>query len=66
MKKLKSTMPYLFLVALAITGYHTGYNNGQEQKVVEIQNKIQEIDMEWYHYQDVENIVSSKSIHGYE
>jgi len=66
MNKLKAAKPYLIIVALTIAGYITGYDNGQEQKVVEIQNKIQEIDMEWYHYQDVENIVASKTINGYD
>jgi hypothetical protein len=66
MNKLKAAKPYLIIVALTIAGYVTGYDNGQEQKVVEIQNKIQEIDMEWYHYQDVENIVASKTINGYD
>ena len=66
MNKLKAAKPYLIIVALTIAGYLTGYDNGQEQKVVEIQNKIQEIDMEWYHYQDVESIVASKTINGYD
>ena len=66
MNKLKAAKPYLIIVALTIAGYVTGYDNGQEQKVVEIQNKIQEIDMEWYHYQDVENIVASKTINGHD
>ena len=66
MNKLKAAKPYLIIVALTIAGYITGYDNGQEQKVVEIQNKIQEIDMEWYNYQDVENIVASKTINGYD
>ena len=66
MNKLKAAKPYLIIVALTIAGYVTGYDNGQQQKVVEIQNKIQEIDMEWYHYQDVENIVASKTINGYD
>ena len=66
MNKLKAAKPYLIITALTVAGYLTGYDNGQEQKVVEIQNKIQEIDMEWYHYQDVENIVASKTINGYD
>ena len=66
MNKLKAAKPYLIIVALTIAGYVTGYDNGQQQKVVEIQNKIQETDMEWYHYQDVENIVASKTINGYD
>ena len=66
MKKLQAAKPYLLIVAVTIAGYLTGYDNGQQQKVVEIQNKIQEIDMEWYHYQDVENIVASKTINGYD
>jgi len=63
MNKLKTIVAVIALtVAGYATGYDNGHNNGQEQKVVEIQNKIQETNMEWYHYQDVESIVSSKSI----
>ena len=66
MKKLQAAKPYLLIVAVTIAGYLTGYDNGQQQKVVEIQNKIQEIDMEWYHYTDVESIIESKTINGYD
>ncbi len=45
-----------------IGGYLTGIDNGKQQKVTEIQNKLNDLDMEWYQWQDVEKIVTSKSI----
>lgn len=56
----------ILIIALTTAGYVAGYNNGQTHKVVEIQNTLNEENMEWYHYKDVENIVASKTIHGYE
>jgi len=66
MNKLKAAKPYLIIVALTIAGYLTGYDNGQDQKIVEIQAQLEYHQMEWYHYTDVESIVSSKSINKYE
>ena len=66
MNKLKAAKPYLIVVALTIAGYLTGYDNGQDQKVTEIQTKLEYHDMEWYHYTDVESIAESKSINGYD
>ena len=66
MKKLQLAKPYLFIVALTVAGYLAGYDNGQQQKVVEIQTKLQYHDMEWYHYTDVESIIESKTINGYD
>lgn len=54
------------IVVLTLAGYITGYDNGQREKIVEIQNTLNEENMEWYHYKDVHNIVISKTIHGYE
>jgi len=45
-----------------IRGYLTGIDNGKQQKVTEIQNKLNDLNMEWYQWQDVEKIVTSKSI----
>ena len=62
MKKVK-TIALLLLVGTS--SYLIGNDTGQQQKVVEIQNKLTEVDMEWYNWQDVENIVNSKTINGY-
>ena len=63
MKKAK-TIALLLLVRTS--SYLIGNDTGQQQKVVEIQNKLTEVDMEWYNWQDVENIVNSKTINGYQ
>jgi len=63
MKKVK-TIALLLLVGTS--SYLIGNDTGQQQKVVEIQNKLTEVDMEWYNWQDVENIVNSKTINGYQ
>jgi len=63
MKKVK-TIALLLLVGTS--SYLIGNDTGKQQKVVEIQNKLTEVDMEWYNWQDVENIVNSKTINGYQ
>jgi len=63
MKKVK-TIALLLLVGTS--SYLIGNDTGQQQKVVEIQNKLTEVDMEWYNWQNVENIVNSKTINGYQ
>ena len=62
MKKVKKIAILLLVVT---SSYLIGNDTGQQQKVVEIQNKLTEVDMEWYNWQDVENIVNSKTINGY-
>ena len=48
-----------------IGGFFAGNTNGKQQKVTEIQNKLNDLDMEWYQWQDVESIVNSTSINGW-
>ncbi len=48
--------------AVFIGGYFAGNTNGKQQKVTEIQNKLNDLNMDWYQWQDVERIVTSKSI----
>ena len=62
MKKVKTIV---LLLLVGTSSYLIGNDTGQQQKVVEIQNKLTEVDMEWYNWQDVENIVNSKTINGY-
>ena len=63
MKKVKTLV---LLLLVGTSSYLIGNDTGQQQKVVEIQNKLTEVDMEWYNWQDVENIVNSKTINGYQ
>ena len=62
MKKVKTIV---LLLLVGTSSYLIGNDTGQQQKVVEIQNKLTEVNMEWYNWQDVENIVNSKTINGY-
>ena len=62
MKKVKTTA---LLLLVGTSSYLIGNDTGQQQKVDEIQNKLTEVNMEWYNWQDVENIVNSKTINGY-
>jgi len=55
----------VLVILVFVGGYLSGNVNGKQQKVVEIQNKLTEVNMEWYNWQDVENIVNSKTINGY-
>ena len=48
-----------------IGGYFAGNTNGKQEKVTVIQNKLNDLDMEWYQWQDVENIVNSTTINGW-
>ena len=63
MKKVKTIV---LLLLVGTSSYLIGNDTGQQQKVVAIQNKLTEVDMEWYNWQDVENIVNSKTINGYQ
>jgi hypothetical protein len=62
MKKVKTTV---LVLLVGTSSYLIGNDTGQQQKVDEIQNKLTEVNMEWYNWQDVENIVNSKTINGY-
>ena len=62
MKKVKTT---LLVLLVATSSYLIGNDTGQEQKKTEILNKLNDHDMEWYQWQDVEKIVNSESINGY-
>jgi len=62
MKKVKTTV---LVLLVGTSSYLIGNDTGKQQKVDEIQNKLTEVNMEWYNWQDVENIVNSKTINGY-
>ena len=50
---------------MATSSYLIGNDTGQEQKKTQILNKLDDHDMEWYQWQDVEKIVNDESINGY-
>ena len=49
---------------LFIGGYIIGDNNGKQTKVNQIKQTMTELEMDWYHWQDVEAIIENESIHG--
>ena len=52
-------------MALACLVFIGGYFAGQTSKVNQINNKLSELNMDWYQWQDVEKIVNNETIHGY-
>ena len=52
-------------IALALLVFIGGYFAGQTSKVNQINNKLSELNMDWYQWQDVERIVNNESINGY-
>jgi hypothetical protein len=52
-------------IVLALLVFIGGYFAGQESKVNQINNKLSELNMDWYQWQDVEKIVNNESINGY-
>ena len=52
-------------IALACLVFIGGYFAGQTSKVNQINNKLSELNMDWYQWQDVERIVNNESINGY-
>ena len=52
-------------IALACLVCIGGYFAIQESKVNQINNKLSELNMDWYQWQDVEKIVNNESINGY-
>ena len=49
---------------LFIGGYIIGDNNGKQTKVKQIKQTMSDLEMDWYHFQDVEAIIENESIHG--
>lgn len=49
---------------LFIGGYIIGDNNGKKTKVNQIKQTMSDLEMDWYHFQDVEAIIENESIHG--
>jgi len=52
-------------IALACLVFIGGYFAGQTSKVNQINNKLSELNMDLYQWQDVEKIVNNESINGY-
>jgi hypothetical protein len=49
---------------LFIGGYVIGDRSGKQKKVNEIKLTMSELEMDWYHWQDVESIIENESING--
>ena len=49
---------------LFIGDYIIGDNNGKQTKVNQIKQTMSDLEMDWYHFQDVEAIIENESIHG--
>ncbi len=49
---------------LFIGGYIIGDNNGKQTKVNQIKQTMSDLEMDWYHFQDVEAIIENENIHG--
>ena len=49
---------------LFIGGYIIGDNNGKQTKINQIKQTMSDLEMDWYHFQDVEAIIENESIHG--
>ena len=49
---------------LFIGGYMIGNRSGKQKKVNEIKQTMTELEMDWYHWQDVESIIENESING--
>ncbi len=49
---------------LFIGGYIIGDRGGKQKKVNEIKQTLTELEMDWYHWQDVESIIENESING--
>ena len=52
-------------IALALLVFIGGFLAGQTSKVNQINNKLSELNMDWYQWQDVEKIVNNESINGW-
>ena len=50
---------------LFVGGYMVGDRNGKQKKVNEIKQTMTELEMDWYHLQDVEAIIEDEGINGY-
>ena len=50
---------------LFIGGYMVSDRNGKQKKVNEIKQTMTELEMDWYHWQDVEAIIEDEGINGY-
>jgi Tfp pilus assembly protein PilF len=59
---MKNNLKNLAIVTLTIASCYNSYQLGKQSKVNEIKKNMVELEMEWFHYQDVEKIVEAKNI----
>ena len=60
---MRNNLKNVAIAALTITCCYNSYQLGKQSKVNEIKRNIVELEMEWFHYQDVEKIVEAKNIY---
>jgi hypothetical protein len=59
---MKSKIKDAVIVTMIFVSSYNCYQIGKQDKIEEIKRNMVELDMEWYHYQDVEKIVEAKNI----
>ena len=59
---MKSKIKDAVIVTMIFVSSYNCYQIGKEHRSDEIKRNMTELDMEWYHYQDVEKIVEAKNI----
>ena len=60
---MKSKIKDAVIVTMIFVSSYNCYQIGKQHKIDEIKRNMVELDMEWYHYQDVEKIVEARSIY---
>ncbi len=60
---MKNNLKNVAIVALTIVCCYNSFQLGKQSKVSEIKRNMAELEMEWFHYQDVEKIVEAKNIY---
>ena len=60
---MKNNLKNVAIVALTNVCCYNSFQLGKQSKVSEIKRNMAELEMEWFHYQDVEKIVEAKNIY---
>jgi len=60
---MKNKIKNVAIITMIFVSSYNCYQIGKQDKIDEIKRNMTELDMEWFHYQDVEKIVEAKSIY---
>jgi len=60
---MKNKIKNVAIITMIFVSSYNCYQIGKQDKIDEIKRNMTELDMEWYHYQDVEKIVEARSIY---